>query len=111
KIDREYNHPLLYITENGIACKDEQIENSIVQDDDRIDYLKKYLEASSRAINDGVDLKGYFVWSFLDNFEWLHGYSKRFGLIRVNFKTQERIWKKSAHWYHDVIQNSGFIIN
>lgn len=108
-IDKDYNHPLLYITENGIACKDEIINNNIVQDDDRTDYLKKYLEASSRAINDGVNLRGYFVWSFLDNFEWLHGYSKRFGLIRVNFKTQERIWKKSGRWYQDVILNNGFI--
>jgi beta-glucosidase len=107
-IDRYYNHPLLYITENGIACKDDTIGNNIVQDDDRIDYLKKYLEATSRAINAGVNLQGYFVWSFLDNFEWLQGYSKRFGLIRVSFDTQERIWKKSGQWYRDVILNDGF---
>jgi len=107
-IDRDYDHPLLYITENGIPCKDEEIVNNIVQDDDRIVYLKQYLESSSKAINEGVNLRGYFVWSFLDNFEWLHGYSKRFGLIRVNYETQERIWKKSGHWYRDVIRNNGF---
>jgi beta-glucosidase len=107
-INREYNHPLLYVTENGIACKDENIINNIVQDDDRIEYLKRYLEAASRAINAGVNLKGYFIWSFLDNFEWLHGYSKRFGLISVDFNTQERTWKKSGQWYRDVILNNGF---
>ncbi len=107
-INNDYNHPLLYITENGSACKDDIIVDNIVQDDDRINYLKIYLEASNRAINTGVNLRGYFVWSFLDNFEWLHGYSKRFGLIRVNFKTQERIWKKSAQWYQEVIRNNGF---
>ncbi|MFX1508487.1 MAG: GH1 family beta-glucosidase [Promethearchaeota archaeon] len=107
-LDKDYNHPLIYITENGIACQDDNIVNNLVIDDDRIEYLEKYLEATSRAINAGVNLQGYFVWSFLDNFEWLHGYSKRFGLIRVNFDTLERIWKKSAHWYKDVILNNGF---
>ncbi|MFX1515727.1 MAG: GH1 family beta-glucosidase [Promethearchaeota archaeon] len=107
-IDRDYDHPLLYITENGISCKDEEIVNNIVQDDDRIDYLKQYLGSAGRAIKEGLNLRGYFVWSFLDNFEWLHGYSKRFGLIRVNYKAQERIWKKSGQWYRDVIRNNGF---
>ena len=113
-LNQDYDHPLLYITENGMACKDDKIINKVVQDDDRIDYLKRYLEATSRAINTGVNLQGYFVWSFLDNFEWLHGFSKRFGLIYVNFdkneygSTQERIWKKSGQWYRDVILNNGF---
>ncbi|MFX0016657.1 MAG: GH1 family beta-glucosidase [Promethearchaeota archaeon] len=110
-IDRDYGHPLLYITENGAACKDDRIIDQIVHDDDRISYLKRYLKAANRAINKGVNLRGYFVWSFLDNFEWLHGYSKRFGLIRVNYETQERIWKKSARWYRDVIQNNGFMFS
>jgi len=108
KMDKDYNHPLLYITENGTACKDENIVDEIVQDDDRLGYLKRYMEAAQRAINDGVNLKGYFAWSLMDNFEWFQGYSKRFGLIRVNYDTQERVWKKSALWYSDVIKNNGF---
>ncbi|TFG28214.1 MAG: glycosyl hydrolase family protein, partial [Promethearchaeota archaeon] len=67
-----------------------------------------YLETAHRAINDGVNLKGYFVWSLTDNFEWVEGYSKRFGLIRINYNTQDRMWKKSALWYKDVIKNNGF---
>ncbi len=108
RVDRDYDHPLIYITENGMACKDDRIVNNIVQDDDRVSYLQRYLEAANRALNEGVNLKGYFVWSFLDNFEWIDGYSKRFGIIRVNFKTQERMWKKSALWYRDVITKNGF---
>ena len=71
-------------------------------------YLERYLEASNRALNEGVDLRGYFVWSLMDNFEWVEGYSKRFGIIRINYETQERIWKKSALWYKNTIKNNGF---
>jgi len=106
RIDKDYNHPTIYITENGMACKDDNIVDEIVQDDDRLGYLKRYMEAAQRAINDGVNLKGYFVWSLMDNFEWFEGYSKRFGLIRINFETQERFWKKSALWYSDVLINA-----
>lgn len=108
RVDKDYNHPVIYITENGMAYKDNIIIDNIVQDDDRVSYLKRYLEASNRALKEGVDLRGYYVWSFMDNFEWTEGYSKRFGIIRVNYKTQERIWKKSALWYKDVIRNNGF---
>ncbi|MHA1804597.1 MAG: GH1 family beta-glucosidase [Promethearchaeota archaeon] len=108
RIDKDYDHPLIYITENGMACKDDVIIDGIVQDNDRIDYLKHYLEAAHRAINKGVKLKGYFVWTLMDNFEWLHGFSKRFGLIRVDFTTLERTWKKSAYWYRDLIKKNGF---
>ncbi|MFX1380518.1 MAG: GH1 family beta-glucosidase [Promethearchaeota archaeon] len=108
RMDRDYNHPLIYITENGMACKDEIIVDNVVQDDDRLSYLQRYLVAANRAINEGVNLKGYFVWSLLDNFEWTEGYSKRFGLIRVDYETQERMWKKSAFWYRDVIAQNGF---
>ncbi len=110
RVDKDYGHPLIYITENGMACKDDRFKDGIVQDDDRINYLKLYLEAAHRAIKDGVNLKGYFVWSLIDNFEWTSGYSKRFGLIRVNYNSQERIWKKSALWYRDVIKANGFSI-
>ncbi|MFW9993619.1 MAG: GH1 family beta-glucosidase [Candidatus Odinarchaeota archaeon] len=110
RIDRDYNHPLIYITENGMAAKDDRIVDGIVQDDGRLSYLARYFTTARKAMDEGVNLAGYFVWSFLDNFEWLHGYSKRFGLIRVDFETQERIWKKSALWYRNVIENNGFEI-
>ncbi len=111
RVDKDYQHPLIYITENGMACKDEIINNNVVQDDDRLSYLKRYLGAASRAINEGVNLKGYFVWSLMDNFEWVEGYSKRFGIIRIDYETQERMWKKSSFWYRDVITNNGFEIS
>jgi beta-glucosidase len=111
RVDIDYNHPTIYITENGMACKDDVIVDNIVQDNDRVSYLQRYLEASNRAINEGVNLKGYFVWSLMDNFEWVEGYSKRFGIIRINYETQERIWKKSALWYKDVIKKNRFKIN
>ncbi|MBD3254197.1 MAG: beta-glucosidase [Candidatus Lokiarchaeota archaeon] len=110
RIDNDYNRPAIYITENGMTCKDDKIKDGIVQDDDRISYLRRYLRAAHNALNEGVNLKGYFVWSLMDNFEWLHGYSKKFGLIKIDYKTQERIWKKSATWYSNLIKNNGFEI-
>ncbi|MFX0024008.1 MAG: GH1 family beta-glucosidase [Candidatus Hermodarchaeota archaeon] len=108
RVNKDYGYPLIYVTENGMAGKDEIVVDKVVQDDDRLSYLQRYLEAANRAINKDVNLKGYFVWSFLDNFEWLWGYSKRFGIIRVEFETQERMWKKSAYWYRDVIEKNSF---
>lgn len=106
RIDKEYNRPLIYITENGISCKDDQIIDGIIQDHDRINYLKSYLEAVHHAINNGVNIKGYFVWSLMDNFEWVYGYSKKFGLIHINYNSLERTWKKSAYWYRDIIKSN-----
>jgi beta-glucosidase len=111
RIDKDYDHPIIYVTENGYAGEDDKIVNGIVQDDDRLNYLKRYFKAAHDAITAGVKLKGYFIWSLLDNFEWLAGFFIRFGLIRVNFETQERIWKKSAQWYRDVIAQNGFILD
>jgi beta-glucosidase len=108
RVDKDYDHPVIFITENGMACKDDNVVSGIVQDEDRLSYLKQYFEAAHRAIIEGVNLKGYFVWTLMDNFEWLHGFSKRFGLIRVNFETPERTWKKSTQWYYDVIKENGF---
>jgi beta-glucosidase len=108
RIDEDYDHPIIYITENGYADKDDNIISGIVQDDNRLNYLKRYFKAANDSIKEGVKLRGYFIWSLIDNFEWLQGYSIRFGLIRVNFETLERIWKKSAQWYKDVIAQNGF---
>jgi len=108
RLDRDYDHPELYITENGAAFKDDRRIDGRIDDDDRIRYLQDHFAQAHRAINDGVDLRRYYVWSLMDNFEWAFGYSKLFGIVHVDYKTQNRTWKKSADWYHDVIENNGF---
>lgn len=108
RIDQDYNHPHLYITESGAAFKDELIIDGKVEDDDRLEYIKGHLTEAERAIRAGVKLDGYLVWSLIDNFEWAFGYAKRFGLIRVDYQTQQRIWKKSADWYRETIRNNGW---
>ncbi len=108
RLKNDYNMPV-YITENGAAFKDNNIKGGEAQDYDRIDYLKGYLSACSRAIKDGVDLKGYYLWSLMDNFEWPHGFSKRFGIIRVDYDDNlKRSIKKSGRWYAGVIADNGF---
>lgn len=97
-----YDNPPLYITENGCAYKDELV-NGEVYDGERIEFFKGYLEACAEAIENGVNLQGFFAWSFMDNFEWASGYSKRFGLHYVNFDTLLRIPKSSALWFKDFI--------
>ena len=94
------------LTENGCAAGD-HIVNGKVEDRDRVDFLSAYMRECRQAITEGVNLKGYFVWSFLDNFEWSQGYDKRFGLHYVDYKTGERIPKSSARWYKRVIQKNG----
>ena len=78
-----------------------------VHDAGRIDFLANYLAELKRAAADGVDIRGYFQWSLMDNFEWTKGYSERFGLVYVDYRTQERIWKDSAYWYRNVIRTGG----
>jgi beta-glucosidase len=91
----------LYITENGAAYDDEVLDGA-VHDDDRVDYLRRHLGVCLDAIADGVDLRGYFVWSLLDNFEWAYGYAKRFGIVRVDYGSMARIPKDSARFYSEV---------
>lgn len=93
----------LYITENGACFEDYVDPNGTVIDTERVDYLRQYLASAANAIKDGVNLRGYFAWSLLDNFEWGEGYRKRFGLIYVDYGTQTRIPKASAGWYRDLI--------
>lgn len=107
-LDKEYGGIKIIITENGAAFNDIVNREGKVEDDNRLDYLYTYLEQVHRAIDSGVNVKGYYAWSLMDNFEWGHGYSKRFGLVYVDFKTQKRILKKSAYWYSEVIRNNGF---
>ncbi len=101
-----YNLPI-YITENGMANADRISLDGKVHDPQRIDYLNRYLIELKRAINDGVDVRGYFLWSLLDNFEWAEGYRSRFGIVYVDYSNQKRIMKDSAYWYNSVIKENG----
>jgi beta-glucosidase len=103
RLDADYDFPEFYVTENGAAYPDEVGPDGTVEDPLRTDYIREHLRAARQAMKEGVPLRGYFAWSLLDNFEWAHGYSKRFGLIHVDFETGERIPKASAHWYRDTI--------
>ncbi|WP_034388765.1 GH1 family beta-glucosidase [Deinococcus sp. YIM 77859] len=96
------NLPPLLITENGAAYPDEPLGKR-VQDPERVRYLQLHLEAVVQALRQGVDVRGYFAWSLMDNFEWAYGYSRRFGLVYVDYATQERILKDSARWYRDLL--------
>jgi len=107
RLKRDYPVPPLYITENGAAFPDQVSPDGRVHDPRRIAYLRDHLIQARLAIADGVDLRGYFVWSLLDNFEWAHGYAKRFGLIYVDYATQQRIVKDSGEWYARVIAHNG----
>lgn len=101
-----YKYPL-YITENGMSCHDIVSSDGQVHDPNRIEFLDLYLSALQRANDDGVDVRGYFLWTFMDNFEWDKGYTERFGIVHVDFTTQKRIAKDSAYWYQDVIRTNG----
>jgi beta-glucosidase len=110
-VAQRYGNPPLYITENGAAFFDPPMaEGGRVSDPLRIDYYQKHLRAIHDAIEAGVDLRGYCAWSLLDNLEWAHGFSKRFGLVHVNFETQERTLKDSAYFYRDVIASNGKVL-
>lgn len=104
-VHAEFPDQPLMVTENGVAFEDVVTggeDGQAVHDDDRIDYLRRHFTAAHRVLDAGVDLRGYFVWSLLDNFEWGFGYSKRFGIVRVDYDTLERLPKDSAHWYAEL---------
>ncbi|GAA5189760.1 GH1 family beta-glucosidase [Ferrimonas gelatinilytica] len=103
-LNRTYPLPPIYITENGIAVAD-QLQPNGVQDVDRIRYYQAHLEAVDAAIEQGVDVRGYFAWSLMDNFEWAEGYLKRFGLVYVDYGSQQRTIKASGHAYRDFIRS------
>ncbi len=108
RLQEDYAPVPLYVTENGAAFHDYVDPSGQVHDPDRVEYLREHLRAAHAAIAAGVDLRGYFVWSLFDNFEWAEGYSKRFGLVYVEYGSQRRIPKTSARWYTEVIKNGGF---
>lgn len=107
RVHRDYPGTPMMITENGAAFDDVVEADGSVHDDDRIAYLEAHLGAVGDAIAAGADVRGYSCWSLLDNFEWAHGYSKRFGIVRVDYPTGERTKKASANWYRDVIARNG----
>ena len=102
RISRDFNRPQIEITESGCAYNDSPGPNGMINDTDRIEYHRKYLQALARAIADGADVRGYHAWTLLDNFEWAEGFSQRFGLAYVDFKTQQRTIKESGKWYAKV---------
>lgn len=106
-VSETLNQPNLpiFITENGCAA-DDQLKGEEVLDSDRIFYLREYLKAAHRAVSESYPLKGYFLWSLLDNFEWAWGYDRRFGIIYIDYPTQTRIPKASAYWYAECIQQN-----
>ena len=105
-IYERYGLPI-YITENGLSSLDWVALDGAVHDPQRIDFLRRYLRELARAIRDGVDVRGYFHWSLLDNFEWAEGYRQRFGLVHVDYQTQKRIIKDSGRWYAELVRSNG----
>jgi beta-glucosidase len=103
----QYGNPETYVTENGACYNDHFAADGIVHDDDRTAYLRDHIAAARRALADGVKLKGYFAWSLLDNFEWAEGYTRRFGLIHVDFASQKRTPKASFAFMADTIKQRG----
>ena len=103
RVANDYAPPAIYVTENGAAFGDIRGHDGRVHDPERTAYIESYLGAVGRAIEDGAPVKGYFVWSLLDNFEWAEGYSKRFGIVYVDYPTLERVPKDSFYWYRDFI--------
>jgi beta-glucosidase len=107
RIKDEYADVPIYVTENGRAVHDYVDPEGGVVDEERVSYLDSHFRAAHEAMEQGVDLRGYMVWSFLDNFEWAEGYSKRFGLVFVEYGSQQRVPKSSARWYSEVIKRNG----
>ena len=103
---KRYQIPI-YITENGLSCHDWESLDGKVHDPNRIDFLHRYLRGLKTAAESGCDVRGYFQWSFMDNFEWAKGYNPRFGMVFCDYATQKRIPKDSAYWYKEVIETNG----
>jgi beta-glucosidase len=107
RVWKDYQPKKIYITENGAAFADEIAPDGGVHDQKRIDYLREHFIQAHRAIEEGANLCGYFIWTLMDNFEWAHGFTKRFGIVYTDYPTQRRIMKDSALWYKNVIKENG----
>ena len=103
RLQRDYAPAAIYITENGAAYDDEWDGGDQIADRERQRYLASHIEEVGHALAAGVPVRGYYVWSLLDNFEWAEGYAKRFGLVYVDYPTQRRIVKDSGYWYRDFL--------
>jgi beta-glucosidase len=110
RVKERYGNPPLYVTENGAAFPDPPPQGGLVADPERVAYLRSHLQATFVALCQGVDLRGYFAWSLLDNFEWAYGYTKRFGLVHVDYATLARTPKASARFYAEVIRSRGTVL-
>jgi beta-glucosidase len=110
RVHDDYGPTPIVVTENGAAYDDDPDSNGYVHDRERVAFLDQHLRAAHRALAGGLELRGYFVWSLLDNFEWAEGYAPRFGLVYVDYETQRRIPKESARWYKEVIAANGLMI-
>lgn len=107
RIWNDYQRPI-YVTENGASYGDGPDERGVVDDRRRIAFYEKYIAQVARAMEEGVDVRGYYAWSLIDNFEWTFGYSQRLGIVYVDYPTQKRIVKNSGYWYRDVIAGNGY---
>ncbi len=105
-VKKRCGNPKVYITENGCAFRDTPDETGFVADWGRVNFLRAHLMAAHDTIDAGVNLQGYYAWSWMDNFEWAMGYGPRFGLVRVDYETGQRIPKQSARWYSEVIRQN-----
>jgi beta-glucosidase len=109
RVRTDYGPIPLLVTENGAAYDDDPDGDGYVRDLERVEYLEQHVRAAHRVVEAGLELRGYFVWSLLDNFEWAEGYAPRFGLVYVDYATQRRIPKESARWYKQVIAANGLV--
>jgi beta-glucosidase len=105
-----YGNPAVYVSENGCAFPDKPDEHGFVDDWARVSFLRGHLRAIHDAFEAGADVRGYFVWSLMDNFEWAMGCGPRFGIVRVDYETLERTPKRSALWYRDVIAQNAISV-
>lgn len=107
RLDRDYGQPEIYLTAVGAACPDQRNEEGMIEDGDRTTFLEEHLIRAHQACREGVKLRGFFPWCFLDGFEWSFGYGKRFGLLAVDRQSLRRSWKRSAFWYRERIAQGG----
>jgi beta-glucosidase len=108
RLTRDFDRPVLEITENGCSYADGPDAEGVIRDTRRTDFYRGYLGAVSRAIDEGADVRGYHAWTLMDNFEWAEGFRQRFGLAHVDFETCERTLKESGRWYGQVAAENGF---
>ncbi|MEN8182474.1 MAG: family 1 glycosylhydrolase, partial [Myxococcota bacterium] len=108
RVTRDYDRPVIEVTENGCSYADGPDADGVVRDGRRTEFYRGYLEGVARAIDAGADVRGYHAWSLLDNFEWSEGYAQRFGLVHVDFETCARTLKESGRWYGRVAAENGF---